>query len=327
MKDAITITTRKELLLRPGALPADQHPAAVYLAGLSASSKVTMRWALDTVAELMGAPDAAAVDWSRMRYQHATAIRGHLAEHYAPATANMILSALRGVAKAAWRLGQMTAEEYQRVADVKSIRGSTLPAGRHLPLGELWALMRVCINDPSPAGVRDAAIIAILYAGGLRRAELVSLDVEDYDAAEGSLKVTGKGRKERLVPVNNGAKDALDDWLLIRGGELGPLFWAIDKGGNLRPGRLTTQAIYNLLQKRAGQAEVNHLSPHDMRRTFVSELLDAGADIATVQKLAGHSNVNTTARYDRRGEEAKRRAIELLHVPYRRRSPRLELER
>jgi site-specific recombinase XerD len=72
-----------------------------------------------------------------------------------------------------------------------------------------------------------------------------------------------------------------------------------------------------MLQKRAHEARVKSFSPHDLRRTFVSDLLDAGADIATVAKMAGHASVNTTARYDRRPEDAKRKASGLLHVPYR----------
>ncbi len=108
-------------------------------------------------------------------------------------------------------------------------------------------------------------------------------------------------------------------WLTLRGEAPGPLFWPIDKGGNLHPRRMTAQAIYNLLQKRAEEAGVKTFSPHDLRRTFVSNLLDAGADIATVARMAGHANLQTTMRYDRRPEEAKRRAAGLLHIPYQRR--------
>ncbi len=95
----------------------------------------------------------------------------------------------------------------------------------------------------------------------------------------------------------------------------------INKGGRLARRRLTEQAVYGILQKRAAEAGVDDLSPHDLRRTYVGDLLDRGADIATVQKLAGHADVSTTARYDRRGGATRRAAADLLHVPYTRRRP------
>ena len=180
-------------------------------------------------------------------------------------------------------------------------------------------MLDACGNDLKPAGARDAAIIAVLYSCGLRRAELVGLDVADYDQDGGELRVTaGKGRKQRLVPVVNGAAQALGDWLAIRGNDPGAMFVSLK--GPSKGGRLTPQAIYNMLGKRAKQATVTNVSPHDFRRTVVGDLLDAGADIVTVQKLLGHSDPNITARYDRRPEAAKRKAVELLHVPYRRRT-------
>jgi integrase len=316
----IIIPDRAEITPPPDR-PLDQNPAAVYLAGLSKGSRRTMSGALDTIAGMVsnGQHNARTFDWAGLRFQHTAAIRAELAERVSFTTANKMLSALRGTLKAAWKLGQMSAEEYHQARSIESLKGETVPAGRAITPGELAALLDGCGNDPSAAGARDGAIIAVLYSCGLRRAELVGLDLADYNQDAGELTVrAGKGRKERICPAVNGAADALADWVDVRGDEPGPLFYSV-KGAH-KGNRLTTQAIYKLLGKRAGQAGISHISPHDLRRTVAGDLLDAGADLVTVQKLLGQSDVNTTARYDRRPEAAKRKAVELLHVPYRRRS-------
>jgi integrase len=107
----------------------------------------------------------------------------------------------------------------------------------------------------------------------------------------------------------------LEKWLFLRGDVPGPLLLPVLKSGWAVFRRMTDQAILSVLLKRAKQGGVKHLSPHDLRRTFISDLLDAGADISTMQKMAAHANVTTTTRYDRRGEVAKQKASELLHVP------------
>ena len=227
-----------------------------------------------------------------------------------------MLSALRGVLREAWRLGLVSAEDFHRASDLEAVRSETLPRGRALGAGELAALMGACSKDPGPSGARDAALLALLYGGGLRRSEAVALDRDDYEADSGELTVrAGKGHKARTAWVTNGSSLALADWLAVRGDEPGPLFTAIGKGGRIGQGRLSGQAVHVMLRKRARQAGVAQLSPHDLRRSFVSHLLDAGADITTVAKMAGHASVTTTARYDRRGEAAKRKAAELLLVP------------
>jgi site-specific recombinase XerD len=303
--------------------PLDRNPAAVYLAALSTpGGRRVQRRALDAIAGMLtgGHLDSLAFPWASLRYQHTAAIRAQLAERYSAATANRMLSALRGVLKQCWRLDLMSAEDYQRAADIANVRGQTLPAGRELAPGEIGGLLATCESDPTPAGVRDAAIIALMYGAGLRRAEVVALDREDYTPETGALAVRhGKGNKARQVWMTNGAADALADWLDLRGNDSGPLFWPINKAGRIMRRRMTTQAVYNLLARRADEAGVRAFSPHDLRRTFVSDLLDAGADIATVAKLAGHASVTTTARYDRRPEEAKQKAAGLLHIPYHRR--------
>lgn len=304
---------------------ADQNPASVYLAGLGAGSRRTMAQALDRIAEIAtaGKVDAQRLPWHTLRFQHTGAVRAILLEEYSPATVNKMLSALRGVLKAAWRLGLMSADEYARAVDLDPV-GVSRPdqaAGRALNPGELMGLLNVCENDPTAAGARDAAILGLLYACGLRRSEVVKLDVADYDSTTYSLTVRGSKRgKTRVVPVENGAKAALLDWLHMRGDAPGPLFVRILKNGEPRLGhRLTAQGVYDILKRRADASGVDSFTPHDLRRTFAGDLLDAGVDLATVQKMMGHSNPATTASYDRRGERAKRAAASKLHVPYKRR--------
>jgi site-specific recombinase XerD len=300
----------------------DQNPAAVYLASLNTDSgRRAMRQALDTMAAILtnGSADALHCNWGALRYQHVMAIRARLSEHYKPTTVNKMLSALRGVLRAAKNLGQMSPDAYSNAVDIKGVKNFTLPAGRELSPGEISALLAICETDASPAGARDAALIGLLYGAGLRRAEVVELNHEDYERETGKLLVRGKGKKERIAWITGGAAIALDDWLAVRGSDPGPLFWHINKGGKQVNRRLTTQAVFHILRKRADAASVRPFSPHDLRRTFVSDLLDAGADIATVARMAGHANIQTTARYDRRSEETKRRAAGLLHVPYRKR--------
>lgn len=300
--------------------PLDQNPAAVYLSSLQPTGRQGAQQSLKKVTRILtnGSDDWASIDWAAVRFQHVAAIRSRLIdEKYSPATVNHALSILRGVLRAAWQLGQMSAEDYQRAAAVKMVHGSVLPAGRELSHGELAALMKASEADPGPAGCRDSAIIGLMYSCGLRREEVVTLSVNDYDQATGKLIIHGKGSKQRTAYLTNGAFYAVNDWLKLRGTAQGPLFVAINKGGRLITGQnMSPQAIYNLLAKRAEQAGVQRFSPHDLRRTFVSDLLDAGADIATVAKMAGHSSVITTARYDRRPEEAKKKAAGLLSIPY-----------
>ena len=306
-----------ERLVAPPAA-ADQHPAAVYLAHLAPGSRRTMTNALDTMAGLLtqNMCDMHTLDWSALRYQHTTALRTLLSDLYAPATANKMLAALRGVLQEAWRLGKMSAEEYRRAADLPSVRGSTLPRGRAISRSELSRLFAACSRDRSAAGRRDAAILAVLYNCGLRRSELVDLDLSDYDTAEAALTVrSGKGRKARISYTTDVSQQALEEWLALRGLSAGSLFTPVNKSGKVTLRRLSDQAVRKLLLKRAAEAGVSHFSPHDLRRTMIGDLLDAGADISTVQRLAGHANVTTTARYDRRGESAKRRAANLLNVP------------
>jgi site-specific recombinase XerD len=294
-----------------------QNPVAVYLARLSPGSRRSQQGALATMAEMLtsGRIGIDELPWQRLGYQHTQALRAALAERFSPATANRHLAALRGVLREAWRLGHMTAEDLQRAIDLPSVRGERLPRGRALSRGELRALFESC-RKGSPTDFRDAALMGVLYCAGLRRAEVVALALSDYDSGTGELIVRGKGNKERTAFIDNGAAEAVEQWLTARGDEPGPLFCPVSQTGQVIIRSITDQAVYSILQTRAAKANVRPFSPHDLRRSCVSDLLDAGVDISVVQRFVGHASITTTARYDRRGEHAKKRAAKSLHVPF-----------
>lgn len=342
-------------------VPADRNPALIYLAELAQGSRRTMRHALDVIAEVAtgGACNHENMPWGALRAQHVTAIRAALAEGYSYRTANKFLSALRGTLRAALAMARLAAQEAQAralnlddrmsvaiasqalqdalqdaIAACKAVAGESTvtqaEAGRAVTLGELGALMAACAADPSAAGARDAAIVAVLRVAGLRRAEVAGLNLEDYDPLARRLTVRGKRNKSRVIPIEDpGAVGALADWLHVRGTgsqaqpEGCPLFTRIDRvaggGHTVTAARLTDQGIYYILAERQQAAGVTDFTPHDLRRTFAGDLLDSGADLVTVQRLMGHSNPTTTAGYDRRGEGAKRKAVAALQVPYKRR--------
>ena len=300
----------------PGAR--DQNPALVYLAAKpSAVGRRGLQRSLDRAAEILTgglAKNAFVVNWAEVRYQHVTAMRALLVESGAkPATINHVLAAVRGTLREAWRLGKIDAETLARAVDVGNVSASTLPAGRHVDAGEVAALFRAC--GDTPVGARDAALLSLLYGCGLRRSEAAALLLDDY--SEGAVTVRrGKGRKERIVYCPAGGREAVDAWLARRGFWPGALLAPVAKGGHVRHRAITSQAVLLRLHFLADKAGVARFSAHDLRRSFVGELLDAGADISAVQQLAGHASVTTTQRYDRRPEDAKRRTAEMLHVPY-----------
>jgi len=297
----------------------DYQAATAYLASLkSAVGRRGMLSQLRKVARILGAPDIDAVNWATLNAANVRAILSALStQNLAPASIATMLNALKGVARACWERGTLDTETYQRIRSIRPPAGSRLPAGRDIDAGERLALMQTTARDRTPAGVRDAAILAMLIATGMRRAELCALRTSDVDLQSGKLRVIGKGDKERTVYLRNGALRYLRDWLAVRGDGAGPIFCRINKAGRIFPeGALSTTAMHKIITKRAAEAGLRDITPHDFRRTYAGELLDAGQDIATVAALLGHASVQTTARYDRRGERAKEAAAACISVPY-----------
>ena len=300
------------------AIKVNENPARLYLDGIAAGSRWSMKQALESAAQYLsgGEHGADTFPWWEVRYQHTAAVRRHWAGQFKPATVNKLLAGLRGVLKQTWRLGLVDADTYRRAVDIENVSGSTLPRGRALETSELGQLFKACIDDSSLAGRRDAAMLAVLYGTGMRRAELAGLDVADLDLADGSILVrNGKRRKQRTVYLTPEGVRLVEGWLQARGEEAGPLFCPIRQNGEIPIRRMGGESVAFILRRRQEQVGSATFTPHDLRRTFVSSLLEAGVDVFTVQKLAGHAEPATTARYDRRGETAKRKAAQSLSLP------------
>lgn len=326
----ITIDTPAALAPVPHRTPA---PVLAYLARLrSEASRRAMRSKLDQAARILsvGRADALAYPWHVLTPAHAGALASALVSDrarpdggpYAARTVNATMAAVRGVLRECWRSGLIDADQLARLCDHAPERVTGDPAGRGLEVGELAAIMAAAAADRLPLrGARDAALVGLLYGAGLRAGEAVGLDLVDAELIGDGAAVAvrrGKGRKARAVPLPAGAADALAAWVELARLVEGPLLRAI-RAGDRMGGRMSTRGVGRACARLAAAAGVADFKPHDCRRSYIGHLLDTGADLATVQALAGHADPATTARYDRRPAETRRRAARALAVPYRRR--------
>jgi len=213
---------------------------------------------------------------------------------------------LKGVALQAWELQLISDNSHLRIKNTKGVRGSRVPKRRWLNKDEMQALLDHCITDDRKQGLRDAALIALLYGCGLRRSEVVKIDRGQLNYSEQSIRIIGKGNKERKVYPPARAWDLCHEWIIEADIIEGPLFRRIYKGGTVANEALTDQSVYFILKRLMVLTGIADFSPHDLRGSFISCLLDTGNDIKTVADIVGHSDIRTTARYDRRGEKRKK---------------------
>jgi site-specific recombinase XerD len=265
-----------------------------------------------------GQATALEYNWSTLNVPLATALRAWCLRqversNWQATTANLHIACLRGIAKAAWRLDLLNRDTYEKIRDLPILRTSRPPAGREVPTQERQALFAVTWSTPL-ATTRNRLVLALLYFGGLRRAEIAELTLDNIDIEQREIRVHGKGDKVRIVPLAPQLFDTLETWMTIRGTTPGYLTCKIRRN-TLYPDRpLSGRAIRQIVIDAAHRAGTPPLSPHDLRRTFAGDLLDAGVDLVTVSTLMGHASPSTTARYDRRGARAAREAIEKLKL-------------
>ena len=225
------------------------------------------------------------------------AVRSHLASLHRAELSNRSLarhlSTLRSFFRWACREGHLERNPAKGLPSPRVPR--SLP--RALTLTDTESLLET--EDEGHLPDRERALFELLYATGLRVSEVAALDLEDVDLSARMLRAQGKGRKERIVPFGETAEDALRAWLPVRrelrlsasgGGE--PLFV------NARGGRLTTRSMARVLKRRLRAAGLPaQISPHALRHTFATHLLQSGADLRSIQELLGHASLSTTQKY------------------------------
>lgn len=295
-----------------------RNPLTLYLTRLAPSSQLTMRYVLQDAADRLGFEDInlEEIDWHLLQPEHVIALVAALREDgYAPNTSSLYVNAVRGVMNEAWRMSLITQEHLLKMRTVKASAGTRLGQGRNLRRTLIREMMEACAADPRPQGLRDAAVIGILYGSGMRKSESVNLDLAQVDFAERSLRVIGKGNKELIKYAPDWAFAKLQAWLAFRREQLKEgeeddsfLFNRIRRGSHITRERITKHAIYYIARQRGEQVGVK-IMPHDFRRSFITRVIEEH-DLSIAQKLAHHTNIQTTASYDVRDDNERRRAVD-----------------
>ena len=205
------------------------------------------------------------------------------------------LAAVRGLHRFLALEGEVLTDPASAVSPPKP--PARLP--KAIAVDEVERLLEAASVGDTPASLRDRALLEVLYGAGARISEAIGLDIDDIDTGEGVVRLFGKGSKERVVPLGSYAAEAVGAYL-VRGR---PAFAAKGRGTpavflNQRGGRLSRQSAWAVLKAAAERADLTaHVSPHTLRHSFATHLLDGGADVRVVQELLGHASVTTTQIY------------------------------
>ena len=199
------------------------------------------------------------------------------------------LAAIRSLFRFLLRRGIIARNPAELIATPK--KEQRLPF--HLDIDQATSLMETA-DDQEKYGLRDRAILELLYSSGLRVSELTGLNIGELDLAGGMVRVTGKGGKERIVPVGSRALSALHEYLAQRndGGSTGAVFL------NTRGGRINRRSVARIVDAHVMRiAAFKRISPHTLRHTFATHMLEGGADLRAIQELLGHASLSTTQKY------------------------------
>lgn len=324
------------------------NAATEYLKTLgSETSRRAIRSRLNQIARWFNYPDAEHCDWQLMRYEHIIDFLDHLrnsVERTSPhqykdnelktSTVNSYLYAIKSVARIAWKLGQMSDHDLARIISTKPVRGYNVTKGRAMSMLETAALLNVC-NGSNPIEIRDRAILGLMLGNGLRRAEVTHIEMPDIRLDKNEIIVKGKGNKERLIILIPEIATFLNAWISIRAAlnndgkyqnnvtdpESDFLFCRFNKTKTslVKNKPLSPKFVWVMVNgyiEKAAQTmpSLKGISCHDFRRTFATRLFKNGVDIVVIRNLMGHSSIATTAKYDKRDDDAMRQAMQSIQI-------------
>ncbi|GAA6171636.1 tyrosine-type recombinase/integrase [Colwellia sp. KU-HH00111] len=288
----------------------EKNPAIVFANSLGSkkSTKTTLR-VIDYLCREYNKTDHNSLDWANFDYVELLKLRRKFIDKGLKTTSiNSYISTLKSVSRESWRLHIIDTETYMRIKDIQGIKGHSDMTGRALSPTELNNAVNSTNNDIK--SIRDSAVIAIGYGCGLRSFEIAQIELNDI--SRNKLIVYGKGRIVRNVYLPNFAVNALKRWLHIRGSKKGALFSSLTKNHRLLDHGISVRTVGDIIDKRCENIGIERFTPHDLRRSFATNLLSSGVDVFIVQKLMRHASINTTRIYDMRGEDAKMAAVEML---------------
>ncbi|MCG7602132.1 site-specific integrase [Halomonas sp. McH1-25] len=317
---------RAPVRISPSPLPRSRNPGYRHLRAQESSvSAVSKRSQLNKLALLLGAPNPRRlgvdgdarqlhpnqlfpydfVHWEDLSSEVVDELLAHLRDlELAGATRNSYRALLRGVAKEAWKLRLMDHETFELIKSVSAIRYRKLPGGKAHPERVIRALLDVCDAKDDARSRRDGLMIALMATTGPRRAEVSGIQLSDINFVTREIKITGKGNKDRMIQVPGAVWDRLIDYVKnYRGDKPGALFtpvWNKRKAPDVVVKGLSTASInsrIDVIRKQAEGLTGISIAPHDLRRTFATDLFNAGMALRELQILLGHASMATTETY------------------------------
>lgn len=287
------------------------HPVTLYLLNLRSQHSARTQFSkLKNAVAYFGYDDPYSAEWEKFKRENFLWLRQSLlSEGKKSNTINATMSAIKGVLYEFLVKKMIGSDDYFLIKSIKSLSRNDVSRGTAIPIEDLRKMFK---RPSSPIEARNNLVIALIYGCGLRRSESVKIDLSDiFKQGDGVfLKIKGKGAKNRNVPVHPAIVAYLDLWIkdyIVD--KKGPLLVRIRKGDDVTGVRLTDQAIYNIIKERAVNPDI---APHDLRRSFISNLLDEGAGIETVSELVGHESTDTTKGYDLTGHRRMKKAAYML---------------